>query len=183
MEYTILITITNNNEIFKMPKHIPESIKLKAMKLYVSGDKTAKEIADIVSQDGVPVKTPTIYAWAKKEKWGQQKAVAITDEQQKVAETEGARFARMQREQLDNYRVVASKAYTELDGLHFDKALDAVKAIDVGIKGQREVLSGMINLQFVQDVLGILIEEISDQDTLNKIAVKLKTLVQQQEDM
>tara|TARA_R110002012_G_scaffold41003_7_gene112613 strand:+ start:3718 stop:4218 length:501 start_codon:yes stop_codon:yes gene_type:complete len=166
-----------------MPKHIPESIKLKAMKLYVSGDKTAKEIADIVSQDGVPVKTPTIYAWAKKEKWGQQKAVAITDEQQKVAETEGARFARMQREQLDNYSVVASKAYTELDGLHFDKALDAVKAIDVGIKGQREVLSGMINLQFVQDVLGILIEEISDQDTLNKIAVKLKTLVQQQEDM
>ena len=166
-----------------MPKHIPESIKLKAMKLYVSGDKTAKEIADIVSQDGVPVKTPTIYAWAKKEKWGQQKAVAITDEQQKVAETEGARFARMQREQLDNYSVVASKAYTELDGLHFDKALDAVKAIDVGIKGQREVLSGMINLHFVQDVLVILIEEISDQDTLNKIAVKLKTLVQQQEDM
>ena len=32
----------------------------------------------------------------------------------------------------------------------FQKALDAVKAIDVGIKGQREVLSGMINLQFVQ---------------------------------
>ncbi len=69
-----------------MPKHIPESIKLKAMKLYVSGDKTAKEIAEIVSQDGVPVKTPTIYAWAKKEQWEQQKAVAITDQQQKVVE-------------------------------------------------------------------------------------------------
>ena len=79
--------------------------------------------------------------------------------------------------------VVANKAFSELNGLQFDKALDAVKAIDVGIKGQREVLSGMINLQFVQDVLGIIIEEVADQDTLNKIAVKLKTLVQQQEDM
>ena len=165
-----------------MPKHIPESIRIKAMKLYVSGEKTGKEIAEAVSKNGVVVKTPTIYAWAKKEKWEQQKAVAITDEQQKIAESEGAKFARIQREQLDSYSVVASKAYTELDGLHFDKALDAVKAIDVGIKGQRDVLSGMINLQFVQDVLGILIEEISDQEALNKIAVKLKTLVQQQEE-
>ena len=40
----------------------------------------------------------------------------------------------------------------------------------------------MINLQFVQDVLAILVEEIPDQDVLNKIAVKLKTLHQQQED-
>ena len=84
---------------------------------------------------------------------------------------------------MDNYTIIANKAFRELDELHFDKAAEAVKAIDIGIKGQREVLSGMINLQFVQDVLSILIEEIKDQDTLNKIAVKLKTLVQQQEEM
>ena len=29
-----------------MPNYIPESIKLEAMKLYVSGEKTAKEIAN-----------------------------------------------------------------------------------------------------------------------------------------
>ena len=74
------------------------------------------------------------------------------------------------------------KEYVQIIKGHYDNN-GAVKAIDIGIKGQREVLSGMINLQFVQDVLSILIEEINDQDTLNKIAVKLKTLVQQQEEM
>ena len=39
-------------------------------------------------------------------------------------------------------------------------------------------MAGMINLQFVQDVLGVIVEEIEDPDVINKIAVKLKTLVQ-----
>ena len=161
-----------------MPKHIPETTKLEAMELYLEGSKTAKEIANIVSKNGVSVKPPTIYAWAKKEAWDQQKAIAVADEQQKIAESEGQKFARLQREQLESYTVISNKAYRELSELHFDKAFDAVKAIDVGNKGQREVLAGMINLQFVQDVLTILVEEVGDQDILNKVALKLKTLVQ-----
>ena len=77
-----------------------------------------------------------------------------------------------------NLEETIAKAYKELDGLHFDRVFDAVKAVDIGIKGQRDVMSGLINLQFVQEVLGILVEEIQDQDTLNKIALKLKALVQ-----
>jgi hypothetical protein len=165
-----------------MPKIIPDSTKLEAMELFLSGNKSAREIADIVSKDGVVVKTPTIYAWAKHHKWGQQQAVARAQSQQQLAESEGQKFARLQKEQLDQYSVVAEKAYQELDGLHFDRALDAVRAIDVGIKGQRDVLTGLINLQFVQDVLGILVEEIKDQDSLNRIATKMKTLVQNQKD-
>ena len=88
----------------------------------------------------------------------------------------------MQKQHLDNYEVATQKAFSELNGLHFDRAFDAIKAIDIGIKGQRDVLGGLINLQFVQDVLGVIVDEITDQDILNRIAVKLKTLVQQQEE-
>jgi len=165
-----------------MPKHIPESIKLEAMQLFLEGDKTAKEIAAEVSQNGVTVQPPTIYAWAKKERWGEQQAVARTDQQQKLAESEGQRFVRLQHKHLENYEVASQKAFRELDGLHFDKAFDAIKALDIGIKGQREVISGLINLQFVQDVLGVLVEEIPDQNILNRVAIKLKTLVQGQEE-
>ena len=152
------------------------------MELFLSGDKSAREIADIVSKDGVVVKTPTIYAWAKQYQWAEKQAVSRTEKQQDLVESDGQRFARMQRNQLDQYSDVATRAYRELDGLHFDRALDAVRAIDVGIKGQRDVLTGLINLQFVQDVLGILVEEIKDQDSLNRIATKMKTLVQNQKD-
>ena len=97
---------------------------------------------------------------------------------QQVAETETQRYARLQQEQLDQYEFVSSQAFRELKGLHYDKAVDAVRAIDLGARGQRDVMAGMINLQFVQDVLGVIVEEIEDPDVINKIAVKLKTLVQ-----
>ena len=87
----------------------------------------------------------------------------------------------IQTEQLDTYEQISAKAYRELKGLTFDNALAAVRAIDTGIRGQRDVMEGMINLQFVQDILGVLVEEINDKDTLNRIAVRLKTLIQSQE--
>ena len=153
------------------------------MKLFVTGDKTAKQIAEIISKDGDEVKPVTIYAWAKQYGWGEQKNMARSENQKQIAETEGQRFARLQQEQLESYTSLASKAYKELDGLHFDRAFDAVKAVDIGIKGQREVLSGLVSLGFVQEILAVLVEEISDQKVLEKIALKLNTLVQNQEDI
>ena len=166
-----------------MPKHIPEEIKLKAMRMYLKGDQSAKQIAEELSVNGVIVSPPTIYAWAKKEHWGDQKAVAIADQQQKIAETEGQRYARMQTEQLDNYSQIAGQASEDLKGLQFDRALDAARAADIGIKGQRDVLQGMINLEFVQDIISVLIEEISDQETLQRIGIKLKTIEQKHRDI
>tara|TARA_Y100000593_G_scaffold91773_1_gene181523 strand:+ start:1275 stop:1775 length:501 start_codon:yes stop_codon:yes gene_type:complete len=165
-----------------MPKRFPESLKLDAMKLFVAGDKTAKEIAEEISTHELEVKPVTIYSWAKQFKWAEQKNVATVDNQQKIAETEGQRFARLQREQMDNYSNLTKKAYTELDGLHFDRAFDAAKALDIGIKGQREVEKGMVNLQFIQDIMAVLVEEIEDQDILGRIAVKLKSLHQNQKE-
>ena len=135
-----------------MPKHIPDEIKLKAMELFLKGDKTAKQIAEEISTAEHKVAPPTIYMWAKKERWGEQKAVAIA-------------------------------ATREMTSLHFDRALDAARAADIGIKGQREVLQGMINLEFVQDIMNILIEEITDQETLQRIGVKLKAIEQKHRDI
>ena len=165
-----------------MPKYIPDAVKLKAMELFLRGDLTAKEIAEQLSVDGVVVKPPTIYAWAKKEKWAEQKSVAIAEKKQEIAETEAQRFARLQEEQLDSYTQISNKASREITSLHFDRALDAARAVDIGIKGQREVLSGMVSYQFVQDVLHVLTSEIQDSETIQKIAVKLKTLVQNLEE-
>ena len=162
-----------------MPKLIPQEVKLRGMEMYLEGNYSAREIAETLTTEyGVDVKTPTIYAWARKDDWDSHKAVARTDSMQQVAETETQRYARLQQEQLDQYEFVSSQAFRELKGLHYDKAVDAVRAIDLGGRVQRDVMAGMINLQFVQDVLGVIVEEIEDPDVINKIAVKLKTLVQ-----
>jgi len=161
-----------------MPKHIPEEIKFQAMELFLQGDKSAKQIAEEVSTEEHPVAAPTIYMWAKRNKWGEQKAVAIADQQTKLAESEGERFSRLQSEQLDTYTELANKAGREIKGLTFDRPLDAARAADIGIKGQRDVMQGMINMEFVQDIMTVLIEEISDADTLQRIGVKLKAIEQ-----
>ena len=54
-----------------MPKQFPNEIKLKAMELFLDGSLTAKEIADEVSTEEHVVSPPTIYMWARKEKWGE----------------------------------------------------------------------------------------------------------------
>ena len=160
-----------------MPKYIPETVKLEAMKLYLEGDKTAKEIAKIVSKNGTSVKPPTIYAWAKQNNWKAMRTEAREETIERIQETESQRFARLQKEHLDTYESVRHKAGHELDNLMFDRAFDAVKALDIGIQGERKVMEGMINLQFIQDVLNVLVEEIEDEQIIHNVATKLKLLV------
>ena len=165
-----------------MPKKLPEKVKLKALEMYLTGDYSAKDIAvNISKQFKVKVAAPTIYVWIREDDWKSQKALVKTEAITAVKESESHRFARMQTEHLNEYERLRQKAVNELSTLTFDRASDAAKALDLGIRGERVVMEGLINLQFVQDVLNVLIEEIQDQDIIKKVAIRLKTIVQEQE--
>ena len=97
---------------------------------------------------------------------------------EQIKETETQRFARLQEEHLSTYEDLRKKASSEIKAHMFDKPFDAARALDLGIKGERAVMDGMINLQFIQDVMSVLLDEVTDQEMLGRIAVKLKTLVQ-----
>ena len=162
-----------------MPKRFSDEVRLGAMELYLEGGKSAKDIAAVISkQHSVDVTASTIYAWARALNWNETKAVATVDAITAVQEKESNRFARLQDEHLDTYEKLRHKAEHELDGLNFTRAFDAAKAMDIGIQGERKVMEGLINLQFDQDILSVLVEEISDQDALKRISLRLKGLVQ-----
>ena len=162
-----------------MPKRFPEKVRISAMEMYLKGDKPAKEIAAVVSKTyKVNVTPSTIYSWARALDWKNTKVEARTDAMVAVQEKESVRFARLQDEHLDTYERIRHKAEHELDGLNYTRAFDAAKAIDLGIQGERKVMEGLINLQFVQDVLGVLVEEIQDQDILKRISLRMKGLMQ-----
>ena len=42
-------------------------------------------------------------------------------------------------------------------------------------------MDGLINLNFVQDILGVLVDEIQDKDLLSKISLRLKGVLQEHE--
>tara|TARA_R110000824_G_scaffold273282_2_gene461761 strand:+ start:929 stop:1435 length:507 start_codon:yes stop_codon:yes gene_type:complete len=162
-----------------MPKRFPEEVKLGAMELYLEGNRSAKEIAQIISEQfKVDVTASTIYSWARALKWDETKTVAKVNGITAVQENESRRFARIQDEHLNTYESLRHKAEHELGGLNFTRAFDAAKAMDIGIQGERKVMEGLINLQFVQDILSVLVEEVSDPETLKRISLRLKGLVQ-----
>jgi len=165
-----------------MPKSFSPEIKMRALALYLPGDKSAREIVDQLWEEfTIEVKATTIYLWAKQNEWEEDRVEVQTNALQKVKESSGQKFARVQSEHLDEYAQLRQKAVGELGHLSFDKAYDAAKALDLGIKGERQVMEGMINMQFVQNVLSVLVEEVSDEELLRKIAFRLKALIRIEE--
>ena len=163
-----------------MPKVYSQEIKLAAMKLWLEGVSGPKIVAKLKEEFLSEVKLPTLYVWAKQYKWNEQKNIAHTTAMEHIQESEGQRFARVQTEHLVEYEGMRHKAGAALGVLQFDRAYDAAKVLDMGIQGERKVMEGMINLQFVQTVLNVLVEEVSDPDIIQRIAGKLKSLVAQE---
>ena len=162
-----------------MPKVYDQGIKLRAMKLWIEGLSGPKIVEQINTEFASDVKVPTLYTWAKQYSWNEQKNLARTEAIEQIKESEGQRFARAQTEPLTEYEGMRHKAEAALGVLQFDRAFDAAKVLDMGIQGERKVMEGMINLQFVQSVLNILVEEVSDTSMIQRIAGRLKALVSQ----
>ena len=51
----------------------------------------------------------------------------------------------------------------------------------MGIQGERKVMEGLINLSFVQDIVGVLVDEIEDKELLKKISIKLQGVLKEHE--
>ncbi len=161
-----------------MPKKFPRAVKERAFKLYLADDYSAREIAQQISAEHkTVVNEQTIYAWIKQDDWKLKRAETKVRAVEKVQENESTKLAKMQDEHQELYKRIRDKAGSELQLLNFERAFDAVKALDVGIQGERQVAEGLINIQFVQDVVNILVDEIEDPELIKKIAAKLKVLM------
>ena len=161
-----------------MPKKLPKAVKDRAFKLYLTEEYSAKEIAlQVSAEHGVVMSEQTIYAWVRTDDWKQRLAETKAKAIEKVQENESTKLARMQEEHQQMYKGIRDKAGSDLLLLNFERAFDAVKALDIGIQGERQVAEGLINVQFIQDVVNILVEEIEDPELIKKIAAKLKVLM------
>tara|TARA_R110002020_G_scaffold51300_3_gene145228 strand:+ start:5220 stop:5723 length:504 start_codon:yes stop_codon:yes gene_type:complete len=161
-----------------MPKKFSRKVRDRAFKLYLDDTYSAREIAEQVSQEfREVVTTPTIYSWIRTLDWDIKKKETEVKAMEKMQENESTKIARMQEEHQELYKTVRDKAGIELNSLTFERAFDAVKALDVGIQGERQVAEGLINIQFIQDVVNILVDEIEDEELIKRIAAKLKVLM------
>ena len=164
-----------------MPKILPQKIKSTAYQLYMEGTPITQIYEKLLKEyPREKFVRSTVYSWPKALRWDEDKTKVRKKTQEHLIESEGQRIARLQREHLDEYETMRNKSKLELtNGLEFNSAEGAAKILDLGIRGQRQVMEGMININFIQEVLGVLVDEIEDQDLLGKISLRLKGIEQE----
>ena len=160
-----------------------EDERKRALELYLEGDKSVSKISELISDEfGRDISSNTIYAWKRKYDWDDVKAKQQLAVVQKLAVDVEDEVVADQRRQLDSYKYISDKGRSALETLQFSDAMEATRAMDIGIQGERKVRGGLINLEFVQECMSIILNHIDDEDTLKNLAGDFRKLLMKYKD-
>jgi len=160
-----------------MPKLTASGVKDRALELYLES-RPAIEIAQTIKTElDEDISIQSIYSWAKSGDWYDMRNKAVIEAKNRIVESNTSRIVRLQEEELGSYTELRKRGDRELHMVDFEQASDVIKAIDVGAKGEQTVMKGMFELQFIQEIMAIIAEEVEDKDSIFRIADKMKALI------
>lgn len=159
-----------------------DEIKNRALTLWLEGIKLNAIPPFLLKEYNVKVSTPSIYNWKRDGNWGEIKDSVDAKAIQKIQENSIEQISDATTRQLKYLQKLTDKsgAFLNLGNdlpTDFGDARTAVNALDVGIKGEREVEAGLISQAFVVAVISVLTEEIDDENLLRRLAIRLKNVV------
>jgi hypothetical protein len=155
-----------------------EAKKLRALELYLGGLSVRQIAHQVSSEFDDPVSAASIQYWSTSAdpQWSVIKMNTKANAIELLSTRKSTEMAVRDAEHLTIYEEIRKKAREELEMNIFDKAGDAVTAIDKAIKGERTILAGLIQKEFLQDVIEILKQEIQDDEALTRIAMRFREL-------
>lgn len=160
-----------------MTQPISDEIKQHGLKLYLLDYSTYNIATAVSSEYGMDIGAETVKAWIKDSNWMELKVTADLKAKEKIVRDVIKTKAAKAEEHLAEYQKIRLQASSDLGGLAWSNPADAVKAVDVAIKGERSIHSGVISAQLVSGIIRILIEEIKDDTLRSRIALKLRDLI------
>ena len=167
-----------------MNRKYSQNVKDFAAKTYIHDDVIIPKIKeDILAKFEVDVPEDTLYQWSKEQGWKDLKSKAIARSRDKMVELEASHRRLDSEAHLDQYKKITSKASDALDVLQFDRASDAAKAVDMAIKGERLILEGLIARKFIQGIVSIIMEEVSDKEIRQRLGTRLQDFLLEFEDV
>jgi hypothetical protein len=160
-----------------LPKTLPIAIRTRALELYLDG-LNGKEIVKILKLEnvGLAMEPSTVYHWADMGDWKSKRSEVENVAVATIIENKAEALMRIKEEHLDDYEKLRKKASRQMESLDFDDAAATAKAIDMSIRGQREVMTEMVNESFMQSVVEIIVEEVSDPAVKARIGERLRRL-------
>lgn len=155
----------------------PETIMMLARDYYIKGFQyveIAKKVAEVTSRSTSPI---IVSKWAKKYKWEEDRVEFMARALESAGERNVKLISNDVIEQTTAYRSAWMKGLEELVRLGARDAGQAVEMIDKGIKGERQITLGVLALRFLQEIVKVIREEVTDLEVCNRIASKLKAYV------
>lgn len=116
-------------------KGYPESVRLKAKSLWLTGEWTDVQIAQELGIQRVD----TIGEWRRKENWRRDRELVHDEADRRVQDAVAETIAEMNSRHLKEYQLLQTKGVQALKRLDPKKAAEAQAMIDAGIRGERLV--------------------------------------------
>ena len=163
-------------------KRVPLKAKEDIKRKYLSGVDVDTIVRETNREWGINVSRGTVYKWSADEKGTKEEGLQLAKEMVKVSAWKPPVEKTDVERQRDLYKKLANKTSKFIgleddeEPLIFDKTIDAVKALDIGIQGERKIQSGVVSLELVARLYQVLAEEIIDDVVLNRIATKFKII-------
>lgn len=145
--------------------------KNKALAFYVIG----KAPAEIASLTGIPAST--IAGWVHKLGWDQLRKETSIVSQGKVVGDVSDILADNTKRHLRIYKKMQTRGEEELDERPARSAGEAGDLADRGIRGERGVISGLVSRKLISLLAQIITEEITDVQVRQRVAMRLKDVL------
>lgn len=160
---------------------IPKTVKDEALKLFLEQGLSIVDIAKQLNQ-----KWPTVASWRKKHGWDALREEVKVQAIVAVTKSSKDHFVKLSEKHLKQYGGLsdgASKAIKAQNGHFFENMtdMDLVRTVDIGIKGQRAIQTGMISLQFAQEIYEVIRKHVTDETIIRAIATDLRRIVAEYE--
>ena len=117
----------------------------------------------------------TVLRWSRRYNWQAEKGVVLMTSAELIEE-EAYDIAEQTKQHVQTYKKLHEKAYDNLDSVIVKSGKDIAEMIDVGIKGERQVVMGLVAMQFISEVVEVLDTEINDPDDRERVVRKLREL-------
>lgn len=160
-------------------KGYPETVRLKAKSLWLTGEWTDVQIAQELGIQRVD----TIGEWRRKENWRRDRALVHDEADRRVQDAVAETIAEMNSRHLKEYQLLQTKGIQALKRLDPQKAAEAQAMIDAGIRGERlvrgepteirEVRALMqANIQVLELVVADVIKALLEQEQIDRRAAR-----------
>ena len=116
--------------------------------------------------------------WSDRDGWKDTRLKIIETTSNSIVENAEENLISRVKQQGEAYKKMVEKGLNALkdETVTVDRVSEIVALIDVGIKGERQISSGLVSWKYIEEVVKIICEEVTDDETKRRIAKKLQRL-------